>query len=105
MIPATLSRISNNYAQTGLYLDYRYFGTGDQGGSPTAASVSNVCLSVQTTNGAVHVLNTGSDQIFRDLTPSQVAMLPTYQGELLMTNPRHRHLHRPCGEQEVSPPV
>lgn len=79
-----LTRLTNNFAQTGLYLDYRYFGTGDRGGSPGASSVSNVCLSAQTTNGSVHVLNTGSDQIFRDLTADQVAMLPSYQGELLL---------------------
>ena len=35
-----LSRITNNFAQTGLYLDYRYFGTGDQGGGPAAAAVN-----------------------------------------------------------------
>jgi alpha-mannosidase len=99
-----LNRLTNNFRQTGLYLDYRYFGTGDQGGAPDAASVSNVCLSVQTT-GAVHVLNTGSDQLFRDLTPAQVSMLPTYQGELLMqthgtgtytAHAENKKYHRQC---------
>jgi len=28
-----LLRMTNNYAQTGLYLDYRYFGVGDTGGA------------------------------------------------------------------------
>jgi len=106
----TNSSLTNNYLQTGLYLDYRYFGTGDQGGSPAAASVSNVCLSVQTTNGAVNVLNTGSDQIFRDLTPAQVAMLPTYKGELVMqthgtgtytAHAENKKYHRQC-EQEAA---
>src|SRR5438552_3223640 len=54
------SRISNTYAESGLYLDYMYFGnSGDQGGGPSASSVSNVCLSVQTTNGLINVLSAG----------------------------------------------
>ena len=105
-----LNRMTSNFNQTGLYLDYRYFGTGDQGGSPTAASVANVCLSVQTTNGAIHVLNSGADQLFRDLTPAQLAMLPTYQGELLLTthgtgtytaHAENKKYHRQC-EQEAA---
>ncbi len=105
-----VNRINNDYAQTGLYLDYRYFGTGDTGGSPNATSVSNVCLSVQTTNGLVHVLNTGADQVFRDLTPTQVAMLPTYQGELLLkthgtgtytAHAENKKYHREC-EQDAA---
>jgi alpha-mannosidase len=79
-----LTRLTNIYNQTGLYLDYRYFGTGDTGGSPTLQSVTNVCQSAATTNGAVNVLCAGTDQIFRDLTDAQIAMLPTYQGEFLM---------------------
>jgi alpha-mannosidase len=105
-----LARITNNFLQTGLHLDYRYFGTGDRGGSPDASSVSNICLSVQTTNGSVHVLNTGSDQMYRDLTPAQVAMLPTYQGELLLkshgtgtytAHAENKKYHRQC-EQEAA---
>jgi len=79
-----LERMTNNFNQTGLYLDYRYYGTGDQGGGPTPASVSWVEQSVLTTTGAVNVLSAGSDQLYRDLTPAQTSMLPVYQGELIM---------------------
>jgi alpha-mannosidase len=82
--PNELARLTNIFNQTGLYLDYRYFGTGDTGGSPTLQSVTNVCQSAVTTNGAVNVMCAGADQVFRDLTDAQIAMLPTYRGELLM---------------------
>jgi alpha-mannosidase len=77
-------RITNTFTACGLYLDYMYFGnSGDQGGGPSDPTVSNVCLSVQTTNGLVNVLSAGSDQMYRDLTPSQVNMLIPYQGEMV----------------------
>ena len=59
--------------------------------------------SVQTTNGPINVLSAGSDQLFRDLTPAQIAMLPSYQGELVMQRtapalippmPRSRNINR-----------
>jgi len=78
------SRITNMHAATGLYIDYRYFGTGDTGGSPDTSSVGWLEQSVTTTNGLINVLSTGADQLFRDLTPAQVSQLPSYQGELLM---------------------
>src|SRR5207248_2404545 len=77
-------RITNTYAACGLYLDYMYFGNaGDQGGGPSDSTVSNVCLSVRTTNGLLNVLSTSSDQLYRDLTPSQVNQLRSYQGEMV----------------------
>ncbi len=79
-----LSRISNNFARTGLYLDYRYYGTGDQGGGPSPSSVNWVEQSVTTTNGLLNVLSAGSDQMYRDLTAAQGSTLPVYQGELIM---------------------
>ena len=81
---SSLARISNSYAATGLYIDYRYFGTGDIGGSPTDSSVNWLQQSVTTTNGLLNVLSAASDQLFLDLAPSNVSRLPVYQGELLM---------------------
>jgi len=79
------TRITNMFAASGLYLDYKYFGTGDVGGGPTDASVNWLEQSVTTSNGLIHVLSTGADQIFRDLTPAQISQLPSYQGEMLGT--------------------
>ena len=80
-----LVRMTNNFNQTGLYLDYRYVGTGDTGGSPPEASVNWLEQSIATTNGAIKVISACSDQMFRDLTPAQINLLPTFQGELLMS--------------------
>lgn len=79
-----LARIDEMGKATGLYLDYRYFGTGDIGGAPDARSVDWLEQSIHTTNGLLRVESAGADQLYRDLTPEQVVKLPTYQGELLM---------------------
>lgn len=79
-----LQRMTNNFSQTGLYLDYRYFGVGDTGGAPTDSSVNWLEQGINTPGGAVHVISAGSDQMFRDLTPAHINQLPTYRGELLM---------------------
>jgi len=77
-------RINDTFAASGLYLDYMYFGnSGDQGGAPSASTVSNVCLGVQTTNGLMNVLSAGSDRLYRDLTPAHVNQLPSFQGEMV----------------------
>ena len=80
----SLNRINSMGAATGLFIDYRYFGTGDIGGSPNDSSVNWLQQSVNTTNGLLNVLSAASDQLFRDLTPAHVSRLPVYQGELLM---------------------
>jgi alpha-mannosidase len=82
--PSELTRMTNNFAQTGLYLDYRYFGTGDTGGGPSDSSVNWLEQSVTATNVLVNVLSAGSDQLYRDMTAAQINQLPVYQGELLM---------------------
>ncbi len=76
-----LTRITNMGKATGLFIDYRYFGTGDQGGSPTEASVNWLQQSVETTDGLLNVVSASADQLFRDLTPEHISLLPVYQGE------------------------
>lgn len=80
-----LNRITNMGSATGLYIDYRYFGTGDTGGSPDEPSVNWLQQSVSTKDGLLTVLSAPGDQIFRDLTPEHVSRLPSYDGELLLT--------------------
>ena len=78
------NRINSMFNSTGLYLDYMYFGNaGDQGGGPSLSTVSNVCASVQTSNGLIHVLSVASDQMYRDLTPTQIGQLQAHQGEIV----------------------
>lgn len=78
-----LERIDKLGAQSGSYIGYRYFGTGDTGGAPDYASVAWLEKSKKS-EGPVRVLSVGADQLALDLTPEQVARLPRYDGELLM---------------------
>ncbi len=71
-------------AKSGVYAVYRYHGTGDTGGGPSEHSVANLEASIHA-QGPLKVLSAGSDQIYRDLTPQQVAKLPSFKGEMLMT--------------------
>ena len=68
----------------GKMVDMRYFGTGDQGGTPGDSTVAWLQKSVDDTNAPVRVVNTSADQLAKDLTPAQIAGLPSYQGELTM---------------------
>ncbi|BCM91864.1 mannosylglycerate hydrolase [Abditibacteriota bacterium] len=77
---------TNDFTNAGNQpVNMRYFGTGDQGGTPGEESVSWLQKSVENKNGIAKVVNTSADQIARDLTPAQIAALPVYKGELLMT--------------------
>jgi alpha-mannosidase len=69
---------------SGRTVGFRYFGVGDQGGAPDAQSVEWVEKAITNTAGAVQVRNVSADQLARDLTPSERASLPVYQGELLL---------------------
>ena len=78
-----LSRINSTGDNYGVYADYKYFGIGDTGGAPDAGSVAWLETSIAGT-GPVKVLSAGSDDLYNDITPSQKANLPVYDGELLM---------------------
>ncbi len=68
----------------GKMVDLRYFGTGDQGGTPSDKTVSWVQRSVDDTAAPVRVVNTSADQMAKDLTAGEIAALPSYKGELTM---------------------
>jgi len=79
-----LARIQNTGKQSGAYVDYHYYGTGDRGGAPNGQSVDWVEKSIKGT-GPITVVSSKADQMFKDLTPGQVQKLPHYKGELLLT--------------------
>ncbi|MBM4356095.1 MAG: alpha-mannosidase, partial [Deltaproteobacteria bacterium] len=54
------------------------------GGPAPEDSVAWLQQSIES-DGPIEVMSVRSDQLFRDLTPKQVAGLPTYQGELILT--------------------
>jgi alpha-mannosidase len=68
----------------GSKVGFRYYGVGDQGGAPDAASVEWVEKALANQNAPVKVRNTSADQLSRDLTDAQKASLPVYEGELLL---------------------
>ncbi len=107
------SRVENNGKLTGVYTDYRYYGTGDIGGAPRGESVKLLediitkgkgvlpppgtnsrtpkeeiptGPEVQLGQGPVRVVSANADQMFLDITPSEEARLPQYTGELELTN-------------------
>ncbi len=81
-----LARIQNTGKQSGAFVDYHYYGTGDVGGGPHDDSVAWVEQSIQNGKGPISVVSSHSEDMFLSLTPQQVAKLPHYKGELLLTN-------------------
>lgn len=77
-------RIDANGKASGVYADYHYYGTGDRGGSPTERSVEMVERSLGT-EGPVKIVAAAADALVHAITPEMRAKLPTYQGELQLT--------------------
>ena len=82
--PGWLGRANRLGEKSGVYAAYRYYGVGDQGGATDPESVTWLDKSIAGT-GPVKVIPAGADQLYRDLSPKQVAALPSYKGELIMT--------------------
>jgi alpha-mannosidase len=79
-----LARIDKTGAQSGAFVDYHYYGTGDVGGSPSESSVQWVEKSIAG-KGPVTIISSHADQMVKDLKPAQIAKMPRYKGELLLT--------------------
>ncbi|MGA2245032.1 MAG: glycoside hydrolase family 38 C-terminal domain-containing protein [Verrucomicrobiota bacterium] len=80
-----LKRIDETGAKSGVYADYKYYGTGDRGGAPEDASVAWIERSL-TNGGPVRVIPARSDEMYNDISPKQAAGLPSYRGDLLLVN-------------------
>jgi alpha-mannosidase len=70
--------------KSGLYVGYRYFGTGDTGGSPDSLSVDWLFKSMHS-DGQMQIVSSPSDTLADMFTADELAKLPHYRGELLMT--------------------
>lgn len=77
--------VARTVAAGGPPVAYIYHGTGDTGGAPSEASVQRLAESIAS-DGPLEVIAAGADQLYRELTPDQVASLPVYDGELVMTS-------------------
>ncbi|MFZ1080562.1 MAG: glycoside hydrolase family 38 C-terminal domain-containing protein [Candidatus Kryptoniota bacterium] len=80
-----IDRINKLGRESGVYTDYMYYGTGDMGGSPTEGSVQWLEKSIRDTSN-IRVVSAKADAMFNDITPDEKAKLPSYKGELLLTN-------------------
>jgi len=80
-----VDRVLENGKKYGVYADYRYYGTGDIGGSPSPEAVKNAVGSLNNPDSKIKLYLCSSDQLFRDLTEVQAVKLPTYTGDLLLT--------------------
>ena len=80
-----VKRINELGEKSGVYTDYMYYGTGDVGGSPTEGSVQWLEKSVHDTTGLT-VVSARADEMFKDITPQEESRLPSFKGELLLTN-------------------
>ncbi len=78
-----LTTVNNMGVQSGHYVAYRYYGTGDQGGAPDTTSVSKLQTSINGT-GPLKILAATSDSLYKSFTPAQYGDFSLYNGELLM---------------------
>ena len=78
-------RVLENGKKYGVYADYRYYGVGDVGGAPREEDVQHAEESLFHADSKIQVYLCSSDQLFRDLTPEQAKRLPSYSGDLLLT--------------------
>lgn len=108
--PEWIKRVQKNGESMGLFVDFRYYGIGDTGGSPRERSVRlmEAILSkgeavlpqpgqrsqddgryfgptVKVGDGPLTVLQTTAEQMFLDIPASQIARMPKYQGDLELT--------------------
>lgn len=77
-------KLQSQIAESPLGIVYKYYGTGDTGGSPDIPSVRGVIKGMQG-NGPVKIIAATSDQIYKDFQPyDSHPELPVFDGELFM---------------------
>ena len=79
-----LKTINKQGDKTGLYVSYKYYGTGDIGGSPDDASVEWLEKSLKG-SGPIKVIAAQSDLLCNQLTPEQMSKLDKFKGELILS--------------------
>lgn len=80
-----IDRVMANGKKSGVFADFRYYGTGDVGGAPSERAIVNGIRSMNNDDSKFQVYFSSSDQLFRDLTQEQKSALPEYTGDLLLT--------------------
>lgn len=108
------ARVQHNGEVSGVFTDYHYYGTGDIGGAPDEESVKRLEAivtkgtaslpppgeasgsgddqshpewpKINVGDGPVNVISANAEQMFLDITPTEVKGLPRYTGEMELTN-------------------
>ena len=76
--------LQREVAEHPLSIAYRYYGTGDVGGSPTVGSVRGVEKGIKG-KGPLRIISATSDQIYKDfIAAGRTGELPEFEGELFM---------------------
>lgn len=76
--------LKKELAQGSLGVIYRYYGTGDTGGSPDVPSVRSIEKGIKG-NGPIQIISATSDQIYKDYLPyDKHPELPVADGEMTM---------------------
>lgn len=82
-----VNRVNSNGTNFGVYAAYKYYGTGDTGGSPTDGSVNIVEQDIKNGTNAttgVNVVSAPADQLYKDIAEQGLAdKLPSFDGELV----------------------
>ena len=77
-------RLYREMSESPTGIGYRYYGTGDTGGSPNIPSVRAMEKGLKG-NGPVKIISATSDQIYKDFLPYEKhPELPSFKGELYM---------------------
>ncbi|MBI9016784.1 MAG: alpha-mannosidase [Phycisphaerae bacterium] len=79
------NRINENGMNYGLFADYHYYGVGDTGGAPRSEDIENYTNSLSNPDALFTPVFVPSDQMYLDINADQRASLPTYKGDLLLT--------------------
>lgn len=80
--PKWNSTVDKTGEKSGVYLGYRYFGTGDVGGAPEDSSVFYLEKAIHS-DGPLKIISAPADLMARQITPAQLDKLPQFNGELL----------------------
>ena len=81
---STNGRLQREIGESPLGIVYRYYGTGDTGGSPDIPSVRALEKGIKG-EGPVEIISATSDQLYKDFLPyEQHPELPEAEGEMLM---------------------
>ena len=83
--PAWVKRVNANGEKYGVFADLHYYGVGDRGGAPREEDVKMLVENLHNPDGHIRILPASGDQLFRDITPKQAECLPSYTGDLLLT--------------------